>query len=735
MRDTSFSLKVSEALQKDVGRGRIRISEPYMRKLGISPGDIVEISFNTKKTGVIAWLPDKNDTLDESIRLDGITRRNLGVKLNDSVFINAANTIIAESVRIIPNDNVLIDLTLKQYVKQKLLGYPVTNNDLVIIQLLGHANKFIIDSIAPETNEIAIITDTTKLNFVDKPIAFQDELQINYEDIGGLRPTIQKIREMVELPLRHPELFKTLGISPPKGLLLYGPPGTGKTLIAKAVANESEANFISIQGPEIMSKFYGESEAKLREIFKKAEESAPSIIFIDEIDAISSKRDDTTGEVERRVVAQILSLMDGIGSKSDVIVIGATNRPNSLDPALRRPGRFDRELLVNVPDQAERLEILQIHTRRMPGIEEIDLEAISKLTHGFVGADLAALAREAAMNTIRELLPKLELDKVKLTQVLIDNLKVKEEHFLNALKEIQPSAIREVYIEIPNVTYDNVGGLTEIKSELFEIIDWPLNNKEDLVRLGVIPPKGVLLYGPSGTGKTLLVNSVANHAHINLISVKGPELLSKWVGESEKALREIFKKAKLLSPVIIFFDEIDALAGNRYSQESSQNSTSKSVLSQFLTELDGLEYLQNVIVIAATNRPDLLDSSILRPGRIEKLLYVKPPIVNERKNIFQVCTKSMPLAKDVDLDSLASITENYTGADIFSICREAAWLALRENSKTETINLSHFNKALEKIGPSITPEITNFYEKFEKAHKNNSLMKSLSAKNSSFDFI
>ena len=546
MRDTAVSIKIAEALQKDVGRGRIRLHESYMKKLGISPGDIIEIISNSKKTGAIAWLPDKNDELDELIRIDGITRRNLGVKLNEFVQIKPAQTIIAESVKILPSDNISMDTTLKQYVKQKLLGFPVFNGDLVVIQLLGHANKFIIDSVLPLEERIAIITDTTKLNFVDKPVALLDDLQINYEDIGGLRPTIQKIREMVELPLRHPELFKILGISPPKGLLLYGPPGTGKTLIAKAVANESEANFISIQAPEIMSKFYGESEAKIREIFKKAEENAPSIIFIDEIDAISSKRDDTTGEVERRVVAQILSLMDGIGSKHDVIVIGATNRPNSLDPALRRPGRFDRELLVNVPDQSERLEILQIHTRRMPGIEDIDLESISKLTHGFVGADLAALAREAAMNTIRELLPKFEVDKLTLSQTIIDQLKVRENHFLEALKEIQPSAIREVYIEIPNVSYDDVGGLDEIKTELFEIIDWPLNHKDDLIRLGVKPPKGILLYGPSGTGKTLLVNAIANHTHINLISVKGPELLSKWVGESEKALREIFKKAKLL---------------------------------------------------------------------------------------------------------------------------------------------------------------------------------------------
>jgi transitional endoplasmic reticulum ATPase len=732
MRD--ISLKIIESLQKDVGRGRIRINEINMRKLGISPGDIVSLVFNTKKTGVIAWLPDKNDTLDDVIRIDGITRRNVGVKLGDTIQITTCQPSIAESVKIIPNENIVMDVTLKQYVKQKLLGYPVTNGDLVVIQLLGHANKFIVDNIIPETNNITIITDTTKLNFLEKGNFQLDDIQINYEDIGGLRPTIQKIREMVELPLRHPELFKILGISPPKGLLLYGPPGTGKTLIAKAVANESEANFVSIQAPEIMSKFYGESEAKLREIFKKAEENAPSIIFIDEIDAISSKRDDTTGEVERRVVAQILSLMDGIGSKSDVIVIGATNRPNSLDPALRRPGRFDRELLVNVPDQSERLEILQIHTRRMPGIEDINLESISKLTHGFVGADLAALAREAAMNTIRELIPKFDLDKTILPQNLIEQLKVKEHHFLNALKEIQPSAIREVYIEVPNVHFEDVGGLLEIKNELIEIIDWPLNHKDDLIRLGVKPPKGILLYGPSGSGKTLLVNAVANHSHINLISVKGPELLSKWVGESEKALREIFKKAKLLSPTIIFFDEIDAFTGSRGSQDSNSSSTSKSIMSQLLTELDGLEYLQNVIVIAATSRPDLLDSAIIRPGRIEKLLYVNPPNEKDRKEIFTIHTKSMPINKDINLETLAEQTNNFTGADISSICREAAWLALRDDKGTKYISKIYFDQALNKVGPSMTKELSEFYENFEKNHKNRTLSKTLGGRDKSYDF-
>ncbi|MFV2014554.1 MAG: AAA family ATPase, partial [Candidatus Heimdallarchaeota archaeon] len=635
-----------------------------MRNLHISPGDIVELCNGDKITGAIAWLSEKDNISEEFVRIDGIIRRNIGLKLNESVTLKRANVEIGETVKIIAYDDVLIDSTLKQYVKQKLLGFPISHNDLLVIQLLGHANKFIIDTIIPDSKLISVITDTSKIIFVDKPIKIvESDFQINYEDIGGLRDTIKKIREMIELPLRHPELFKKLGISPPKGLLLHGPPGTGKTLIAKAVANESEANFVSIQGPEIMSKFYGESEAKLREIFKKAENAAPSIIFIDEIDAISSKRDETLGEVERRVVAQILSLMDGLESRGQVIVIGATNRLNALDPALRRPGRFDREILISVPDQLERLEILQIHTRRMPGIEKVDLVNLSRLTNGFVGADLASLARESAMNIIKDILPMFEIEKMSENQDFYGKLEVTEDHFLLALKDIQPSAAREISTDATSIDWESIGGLSNIKNELFEIIDWPINSKTELIRLDIKPYKGILLYGPSGTGKTQLVKAVANKTNVSLISIKGPELLSKWVGESEKALREIFKKAKMLQNCIIFFDEIDSFSKSRNSQNSE---TSSNLLSQLLTELDSIELFQNVIIIAATNRPDFIDNALLRPGRIDKLLYLKPPNEEERIEIFNIHLSKKPLAEDVAVENLAKITVNFTGADIFS---------------------------------------------------------------------
>lgn len=716
---SELSLKISEALQKDVGRGRIRLNEINMRKLKITPGDIVELRHNSSVTGAIAWLSEKDDISDDYARIDGIIRRNLGVKLFDNVKIKIAVTYIAETVKIVAYDDVVIDSTLKQYVKQKLLGFPISKGDLLVIQLLGHANKFIIESITSLNNAVSVIKDTSNIIFVDKPLKLSNsDLQINYEDIGGLRNTIKKIREMIELPLRHPELFKKLGISPPKGLLLYGPPGTGKTLIAKAVANESEANFISIQGPEIISKFYGESEAKLREIFKTAEDTAPTIIFIDELDAISSKRDDTAGEVERRVVAQILALMDGLTSRGQVVVIGATNRPNSLDSALRRPGRFDREMLISVPNQSERLEILQIHTRRMPGIENVDLVKISRLTNGFVGADLAALARESAMNTIREFLPTFEIENISEDQSFYEKLKVTEKHFYDALSEIQPSAIREINTDASIVNWESIGGLDKIKRELFEIIDWPINYSEDLIKFGIIPPKGILLYGPSGTGKSILVRAVANKTNVNLISIKGPELLSKWVGESEKGLREIFKKAKMLQNCIIFFDEIDTFSKTRNLSQGSTSESSQNLLSQLLTEIDNIKNFQNVFVIAATNRPDLLDNALLRPGRIDKMLYINPPDENERIEIFNIHTANMPLSEDIDLIHFAKKTENFTGADIYSICREAGWLAFREDKTQNKIHLRHFESALKNISPSITEKIQQFYKEYERQIKN-----------------
>ncbi|MFX1252334.1 MAG: CDC48 family AAA ATPase [Promethearchaeota archaeon] len=705
-------LIVAEARQRDIGRGKIRIDDNNMAFIGITTGDVVEI-VGKKVTGAIAWPAYIEDTGAGIIRMDGIIRRNANVSLEEKVLVRRARVKVAKSVSIAPTQHISLDYGFETFVKRKLLGYPVTKGDVVLISILGRAIRFVVKNTSP--SEIVLITDTTRLEVSDKPITedSDDELsKVSYEDVGGLSQEIQKIREMVELPLKHPELFKKLGIDPPKGVLLHGSPGTGKTLIAKAVANEADANFISIQGPEIMSKFYGESEARLRDIFKEAEKTSPSIIFIDEIDAIAPKREEVTGEVERRVVAQILSLMDGLESRGQTIVIGATNRVNALDPALRRPGRFDREIEISVPDKTARLEILQIHTRRMPGIEEVDLEKLAEITHGFVGADLAALAREAAMRTLREILPKINLEEEAIPAEVLEDLKVGMDHFKSALKEIQPTAVREVFLEVPNVRWTDVGGLEQAKQELVEVVEWPLKRRENIQRMGINPPNGVLLYGPPGSGKTLLAKAVATESEANFIAIKGPELISKWVGESEKAIREIFRKARTASPAIIFFDEIDATAVRRGVSDSTL--VNERVISQLLTEMDGMEPLTDVIVIAATNRPDMIDPALLRPGRIDRLVNIPPPDPSSRMKIFEIHTKGMPLAEDVDLEKLAKQTDSYVGADIELICREAAMLALRENIDAEHVYQRHFEEALQAIHPSVTPELLKMYENLEK---------------------
>ncbi|MHA1782072.1 MAG: CDC48 family AAA ATPase, partial [Promethearchaeota archaeon] len=534
---------------------------------------------------------------------------------------------------------------------------------------------------------------------------------VTYEDVGGLDREIQRVREMVELPLKHPSLFKRLGIDPPKGVLLRGPPGCGKTLLAKAVANESEAHFISINGPEIMSKFYGESEKKLRKIFVEAEEKSPSIIFIDEIDAIAPKRETVTGEVERRVVAQLLALMDGLHSRGQVIVIGATNRPNSLDPALRRPGRFDREIEIKVPNEKGRLEIFQIHTRNMPLDKKVSLKEFASITHGFVGADISAVCREAAMSALRRYLPKINLDSEFIDPELLEQIVVTKEDFENALKEVLPSGIREVFVEVPNVNWDEIGGLEDLKQKLIEAVDWPLSHPNIFKRMGINPPKGILLYGPPGCGKTLLARAVANESKANFISIKGPELLSKYVGESEKAIREVFRKAKLAAPCIIFFDEFDSIAPSR-GRYTSDSGVSEKVLSQFLTELDGLEINKDIVVIAATNRPDILDPALIRPGRIDRILLVPPPDEKGREEILKIYTEKMPISNNINIKELASKLKGFSGADIETLCREAAMIALRENIRARKVSLDHFNKALELIHPSITPEMIKWYEQF-----------------------
>ncbi len=533
---------------------------------------------------------------------------------------------------------------------------------------------------------------------------------VTYEDIGGLKHVIQKVRELVELPLRHPELFKRLGIDPPKGILLYGPPGTGKTLLAKAVANEADAYFKAINGPEIMSKFYGESEQRLREIFEEAKKNAPAIIFIDEIDAIAPKRDEVMGEVERRVVAQLLALMDGLESRGDVIVIAATNRPNALDPALRRPGRFDREIEIPLPDKQGRLEILQIHTRGMPLADDVDLNKLAEITHGYTGADIAALVREAALHALRRYLPEIDLESDTIPAELLEKMEVRMEDFMAAYKEIVPSGLREIYVEVPEVSWDDIGGLEEVKQELRQTVEWPMKYPEIFKKLGIRPPRGILLYGPPGTGKTLLAKAVATESGANFIAIRGPEILSKWVGESEKAVREIFKKARMYAPVVVFFDEIDAIAPARgYSADSR---VTERIVSQLLTEMDGLSRLENVVVIAATNRPDILDPALLRPGRFDKLIYVPPPDVHARLEILKIHTRNMPLAPDVDLFEVARRTEGYSGADLEALVREAAMRALKESIHIEKIYMRHFMEAMERIKPSITPDIVKIYEEW-----------------------
>jgi transitional endoplasmic reticulum ATPase len=682
-------LKVAEARQRDVGRGKIRMDDINMREIGITTGDVVEIR-GRQKTGAIAWPAYIEDQGAGIVRMDGIIRRNAKVSLEENVRIRKAQIKVAKTVNIAPTRQISLDYGFEAFVKRKLLGYPVSKNDTVLIPILGRSIPFVVNSTTP--TDIVLITDTTKLNVSEKPISEAETGMpgVSYEDIGGLSEAIQRIREMVELPLKHPELFKKLGIDPPKGVLLHGPPGTGKTLIAKAVANESEAHFIPIQG------------------FKEAEDNAPSIVFIDEIDAIAPKREEVTGEVERRVVAQILALMDGLESRGETIVIGATNRPNAVDPALRRPGRFDREIEIGVPDQNERLEILQIHTRRMPGIEDVDRNKLAVITHGFVGADLAALGREAAMKKLREILPEINLSEDTIPPSVLDNLKVEDRHFEEALKEIHPSAIREVFIEIPNVRWENIGGIDDIKQELIEIVEWPLKRKDSFKRLGINPPRAVLLFGAPGTGKTLLAKALATESKINFISVKGPELLSKWVGESEKAIREVFRKARTASPALIFFDEIDAVATRRGSGDSS--GVNERVISQLLTELAGIEPLRDVVVLAATNRPDMIDPALLRPGRFDRVVYIPPPDEEGRKAILQIHTENMPLSEDVDIDRLAKETEFYVGADLDAICREAGMLALRENLDSNIVKWQHFEAALSKVHSSCTPEMMKWFE-------------------------
>ncbi len=693
------TLTVAEAFPTDVGRGIVRIDSNTMKKLGVEAGYPILIK-GKRETVALVWRARPEDEGLNIIRMDGVIRNNAGVSLGDTVEVEKTDVHPARLVTIAPVEEVRFTGDVSGFFKERLMDRVFLKGDKILIDILGTSLYFVVVNTDPKGP--VKVTPNTQLIVSERAVKEEEARipRVTYEDIGGLKEEIAKIREMVELPLKYPEVFNRLGISAPKGVLLYGPPGTGKTLLAKAVANETHANFYAINGPEIMSMYYGESERQLREIFEEAEQNAPSIIFIDEIDAIAPKRDEVSGEVERRVVAQLLTLMDGLRGRGDVVVIGATNRPDALDPALRRPGRFDREIEIGIPDEEGRKEILQIHTRGMPLSDDVDLDKIAHMTYGFTGADLEILCKEAALKALRRYLPEImQLEAEKVPPEILEKMQVTMKDFEDALKIVQPSGLREIYVRKPHVKWEDIGDLKEAKEELMEAVVWPLKYKEMFKKAGIRPPKGVLLYGPPGCGKTLLAKAVATETNANFISVKGPEILSKWVGESEKRIREIFRKARMMAPTIVFFDEIDSIAQVRGRGISSD--VTEKVLNQLLTELDGIETLEDVVFIAATNRRDLLDPALLRPGRIDKEIYIPMPNKDARKEIFRVHTRKMTLAKDVDMDKLAEMTEEFNGAEIEAVCMEAGLIAIREamkkNKELGEVSMKHFRKAIEKI--------------------------------------
>ena len=712
------TLLVAEARHRDAGRGIARVDSEVMEKLGLVSGDIIEIK-GKEAAYAIVWPSYPEDVGGGLIRIDGSTRSNAGVGIGERVEIKKIEAGNAKRIDVAPTQPIRI-VRGEEYLRKVLEGQPVAKGQQIRMDILGTPLTFIVTSTQPPG--AVIVTSGTEIGLATKPVEAL-RTYVTYEDIGGLKREIGLIREMIELPLKHPELFEKLGIEPPKGVLLHGPPGTGKTLISKAVANETDANFFFISGPEIIGKYYGESEARLRQIFGQAEANPPAIVLIDELDAIAPKRSEMTGErmVERRVVAQLLALMDGMKSRGKLVVIGATNMLNLLDPALRRGGRFDREIEVGIPDRNGRYEILQIHTRGMPLARDVDLGRLADITHGFVGADLAALCKEAAMHALREIIPKIDIEAEIPTEIL-EALEVKSGDFYEALKGVTPSAMREVFIEVPKVKWEDIGGLEQAKQELIEAVEWPLKYPEAFATFKTKPPKGILLLGPPGTGKTMLAKAVATESEANFISIKGPELLSKFVGESERGVREMFRKARQASPCIVFFDEIDAMCPTR--TVSFDSHVSERVVSQMLTELDGLEELKDVVVICATNRPDMIDRALLRPGRIDRLVYVPPPNKGERAEIFKVHLKDKPLADDVDIHALAAGTEGYVGADIAAICREATMLAMREvivkgadkkdlneAFKSKKIGKRYFDEAIKKVRPTMTKETLESWQR------------------------
>jgi len=692
-------MRIGEAKQRDVGKKRARIGPEAMDFLKVSPGEIIEV-MGSRSTCAVVWPADEDEKFPDIIKIDGQTRKNVGGSLNDIVKIRKVLSKFAKTVSLIPvNDSVTVDKEFTDFVKNRLKGLPITHGDEISVMILGNSMDFKISKTTPKG---VVKIDRSTILTISTETAVDRKVRVTYEEVGGLRKEVKALREIVELPLKHPELFARLGIEPHSGILLYGPPGCGKTLLAKVIASETEANMFPINGPEIMNKYYGETEAKLREIFKEAKDNSPSIIFIDEIDAIAPKREEAYGDVEKRVVAQLLALMDGLDDRGNVIVLGATNRPDSVDPALRRPGRFDREFEISVPNEDGRLEILFIHTRGMPLSDDIDLKNLSSELHGYTGADIKSLCREAALKAIRRYLPEIDLETEKIPTEVLQSMQIKLIDFYDAMHEVIPTAMREFYVERPKVWWKDVGGLDEIKKSLTDNLIVAMKEPTKFTKMGIKPPKGALIYGPPGCGKTLLGRALATETGANMILVKGPEILSKWIGESEKAIREIFRKAKAAAPCVVIFDELDSLA--RY--KSGEGGTSETVLSQLLTEIEeGVS--SRVVVIGITNRPDVLDTALLRTGRLDLVLYVEPPDEKGRLEIIKILTKKMPLVNDVKLQEIAIATQNYTGADLAALCREAAVLAMRNNSSK--ISSQDFANSLKQVKPSITKEVNQWY--------------------------
>ena len=698
-------MRVGEAKQRDIGKKRARIGPDAMDYLQVTPGDVIQIDAK-KSTCAIVWPTDEDEKYPDTIRIDGQTRKNLGVALSDVVEIKKIMTKPAKAVTLMPVvDQVTVDKEFTDFVKNRLKGLPLSHSDEISVMILGNAMDFKIDKISPKG--VVRIERTTNLTILSE-VSEDKKSRITYEEVGGLQEEIKVMREIVELPLRHPELFVRLGIEPHSGILLYGPPGCGKTLLAKVLASESEATMYSINGPEIMNKYYGETEAKLRDIFKEAKENSPSIIFIDEIDAIAPKREEAYGDVEKRVVAQLLALMDGLTDRGNVVVLGATNRPDSVDPALRRPGRFDREMEISVPNADGRLEVMQIHTRGMPIGDDVDLKSLASELHGYTGADMKSLCREAAIRSIRRYLPEIDLETEKIPAKILQSMEVKIIDFYDAMHEVIPTAMREFYVERSKVFWEDVGGLEESKRTLQDNLIVAMNNPDKFSKMGIKPPRGALLYGPPGCGKTILARALATESGGNMILVRGPEILSKWVGESEKAIREIFRKAKASSPCVIIFDELDSLA--KMKNEEEGGGIGENILSQMLTEMEE-GTTSRVVIIGITNRPDLIDNSMLRTGRLDLNVFVNPPDEKGRLEIIKILTDNMPLSKDVDLDEISVATQNYSGADLASLCREAAVEAMQNNAKE--ISSKDFAAGLKNVRPSITKEVETWYEKIK----------------------